>query len=411
MVNPHDAAMLDTMLNNVRIQEIKFIDLRFTDLEGVVRTITYRAEGLTHAHYHNGFNADVIGFKEAILMPDITTAFLDPFAVEKTMVIICNLIGHKEVDPRIITAKAIACLAKEELLHDLKFTFNVGFHIFDDVRFAVNTTHSFVKLDCYEFSKNNAKKYETGNTSHRNQDILGQTQPVDTMHDIRSEIALVLNAIGMHSLYHYHGSSSALCNIAYTENDLLSSADGLQILKYVTKNIINSYGKTATFMPKPIADAKGADFTIEHTSSSENLNYYLGGIMKHIKALNAFTNPTVNSYKRLSTQPELSTQLPIDKAIRSTFPDPSSNPYLALAAITMAGLDGIKNKTEPVHTLEHAMSLEEALSSLDTDRSFLCFNGVFTAAALDQYIAIQKNKLLKYQHTINPLDYELDYSC
>jgi|GEM_PF-6010632 len=404
-------AMFKDLLFNLQSQEVKFIDMRFTQLDGVEHTITYRADCLTQDHYFNGFKADVLGFKGAMLAPDMATSFLDPFAVEKTLVIRCNIANYSTEDPRRVASKAMGYVS-ENGLSEIKFLINSGFHIFDDVRFGLDAVNSFVKIDSYEFSSSGAKKYEAGNNAYRSANNHTQTQPIDTLHDIRSEIAVILESIGMHPMHHYHGSSAAQCNLSYESNDLLDAADGFVNFKYITKNIVNSYGKTVTFMPKPVIDAIGAGLYIEQGMEHENAHYYLGGITKHIKAINAFSNPIKNSYRRLVLKPEIKVQ-PVEEngVVRLLFPDPSANPYLLLPAIVMAGIDGIKNKLEPDYSLNLAASLDEALSSLDKDRAFLCAGDVFDSGAIDKYIAMQRCKLAKYNEAVSALDFALDYTC
>lgn len=400
MNNNHMSSMLEALMENINAQEAKFIDFRITGIDGILRSVTYSVDSLSKEDYINGIKT-----QNEFWIPDLSTAFLDPFSTEKTMVILCN--NSLSEDPRSILLRAMHL--SSEITSNLFFA--VDFHIFDDVRFQNNNSHSFVKIDSYEFTKNNSKKYDTSNTSNRASDPYMQSQPIDTLHDIRSEILLILSSIGIGMVSHKHSHSPAQCTISYKEEDILMAIDGLQIAKYVTKNIVNSYGKTATFMPKPLIESRGSSLYIEQTVDKSISEHYIAGIKKHMKSINAFANPTYGSYQRLNLEStNIITNSDKDGKITIPFPDSSSNPYLMLSAIIMAGIDGINNKLSN-ESYSYASSIEDAMSSLMIDHDFLLYENVFKKSFIDEYSVIQQQKLKIYNRAINNFTFELDYGC
>ena len=409
MFSQRDMSVFHGLLSKIQSDEVKFIDIRFVSKDGIMRTYTYSANYLTDEHNINGIRVFTSGHQEELLLPDVATAFIDPFSVEKTLVILCTAINGL-TDPRVTASKAVGYILDKIKITD--YSLKVGFHVFDDVRFSTKATDSFVKLDSYEFPSNSGRKYEMGNNAYRSDDSQAQTQPVDVLHDIRSEIFSAIKMMGVHPQYHFHGASESLCNLVIAEQSLLKCADGFHLLKYATKNIISSYGKTATFMPKPIVDAVGAAVVFELNIGEEMVPFFIGGVCKHIKAINAFSNPTQGSYKRLNTQPELFMQ-PKERGpiVRFIFPDPSMRPYLALASIMLAGLEGIEQKITPDYKLLHAHSIEESLAALDSDREFLYAGDVFSKVDINCYMEWQKTRLSKYRNAVCAVDFELDYNC
>lgn len=400
MNNNHMSSMFEAFMENINAQEAKFIDFRITGIDGILRSVTYSVDSLSKEDYINGIKG-----QNELWIPDLSTAFLDPFSTEKTMVILCN--NSLSEDPRSILLRAMDL--SSEIISNLFF--EIDFHIFDDVRFQTNNTHSFVKIDSYEFTKNNAKKYDTSNTSHRSSDLYMQSQPIDTLHDIRSEIMLILSSIGIGMVSHKHSHSPAQCTISYKEEDILMAIDGLQIAKYVTKNIVNSYGKTATFMPKPLMESTGSGLYIEQTVNKDISDHYIAGIKKHMKSINAFANPTYGSYQRLNLEKDkIITSSDKDGKITIAFPDSSSNPYLMLSAIIMAGIDGINNKLAN-ESFNYASSIDDSISSLMVDHDFLLHKGVFKSSFIEEYSAIQQKKLKIYNQCVNNFTFELDYGC
>jgi glutamine synthetase len=400
MNNGHMSSMFEALMENIKAQEAKFIDFRITGIDGILRSITYSVDSLSKENYISGITAN-----NSIWIPDLSTAFLDPFSTEKTIIILCN--DSSSQDPRSILLRAMDL--SSEIISNLLF--EIDFHIFDDVRFQTSDLHSFVKIDSYEFMENNSKKYETSNTGYRASDPHMQSQPIDTLHDIRSEILLILSSIGIGMISHSHGNSPAQCRISYKEEDILMATDGLQIAKYVTKNIVNSYGKTVTFMPKPLIKSDGSGLNIEKTLEKTIAEHYIAGIKKHIKAINAFTNPTYGSYQRLNLEKQnINIRINKECKINLEFPDSSSNPYLMLSATIMAGIDGINNKLAH-ESVDYAFSIEDSISSLINDHEFLLHNGVFKKNFIEKYINIQHEKAKIYNQAVNNFTFELDYGC
>lgn len=456
--------------------EVKFVDLRFTDLLGKEHHLTVPASQINEDFLQQDGKmfdgSSLTGWKsvnesDMVLLPDLTTAVIDPFFEDTTLAMRCHVFDPIKKciynrDPRAIAQKAENYLKETGIADTVYFGSEPEFFLFDDVRFGSSISSSFVFIDDVEGTWNSGTKYENGNKGHRPAMKGGYVPlpPVDSSHDIRSKMCLLMEQLGLVVEAHHHEVATGQNEIACRFNTLTYKADETQIYKYVVQNVANIFNKTATFMPKPIEKDNGSGMHCHQSlaKNGENLFvgdkyaglsqlalYYIGGIIKHAKALNAFTNPTTNSYKRLvpgfeapvtlaysAQNRSASIRVPIvntskAKRIEVRFPDPAANPYLAFASQLMAGIDGIINKIDPGEAIDKnlydlsndekaklqsvAYSLDEALSALDEDRAFLTQNEVFTDDMIDAYIAIKKAEIARLYKTPHPLEFELYYNC
>ena len=464
-----------SVLSLIKENEVKFVDLRFTDTKGKEQHVTVPANQITEDFFEDGKMFDgssIMGWKgindsDMILMPDASTAVLDPFFEETTLNITCDVIEPStmqgyERDPRSIAKRAEEYLKSTGIADTVLFGPEPEFFMFDDIRFETNMSGSFFKINSTEAAWNSGTSYEDGNKGHR-PGIKGgyfPLPPVDSGHDIRSAMCMVLEEMGQTVEAHHHEVATAGQNeIATKFNSLTKKADEVQQLKYVIHNVAHLYGKTVTFMPKPLVGDNGSGMHCHQSLAKDGVNlfagdkyaglselalYYIGGIIKHAKALNAFTNPSTNSYKRLVPHYEAPVMLaysarnrsasiriplvPSAKArrIECRFPDPAANPYLAFAAQLMAGLDGIQNKIHPGDAMDKdlydlpaeeaanipqvAASLEEALNELDKNRAIFTKGGVMSDAMIDAYIDIKRAEARKVAVAVHPLEFELYYS-
>jgi glutamine synthetase len=408
-----------------------------------------------------------INESDMILMPDTTTAVLDIFTDEPTINIRCDILepttmqGY-ERDPRSIARRAEAYLKSTKIADTAYFGPEPEFFILDDVRWGSDMSGSFCKIDSEEASWNSERVFEDGNIGHRPTVKGGYfpVPPVDSLHDLRGAMCLALEEMGVEVEVHHHEVATAgQCEIGTKYNTLVQRADWNQILKYVVMNVAHGYGKTATFMPKPIVGDNGSGMHVHQSLAKGGKNifagnkygglsqialYYIGGIFKHARALNAFTNASTNSYKRLvpgfeapvmlaysARNRSASVRIPYEPNPKGTrvevrFPDPSGNPYLAFSAMMMAGLDGIKNKIDPGGPMDKDLydlppeeekkiptvcySLDMALDSLDKDRKFLTAGGVFTDDMIDGYIKLKMDEVTRLRMTTHPVEFDMYYS-
>ncbi len=466
---------VENVLQIMKDEDVKFVDFRFTDTRGKEQHVSYPAHGISEDTFSEGVMFDgssVAGWKginesDMILMPDPSTAVMDPFMDDSTIIIRCDIVepatmqGY-ERDPRSVAKRAEAYLESTGLADTAFFGPEPEFFILDDVRWGTNISGSFYKIDSSESSWNTEKVFPDGNMGHR-PSIKGgyfPVPPVDSLQDIRSAMCLTMEEMGLVTEVHHHEVATAgQCEIGTRFNTLVKKADEVQILKYVVHNVAHAYGKTATFMPKPLVGdngsgmhvhqslAKGGDnlFTgNKYGGLSETALFYIGGIIKHAKALNAFTNPGTNSYKRLVPGFEAPVMLaysarnrsasiripfvsnPKARRIEVRFPDPSANPYLAFSAMMMAGLDGIKNKIHPGDAMDKDLydlppeedaaipkvchALDQALAELDKDRAFLTEGGVFTDDMIDGYIELKMEEVTRLRMETHPAEFDLYYS-
>ncbi|MDP2027228.1 MAG: glutamate--ammonia ligase [Pseudomonadota bacterium] len=467
-------AVADVM-KMVKDNDVKFVDFRFTDTRGKEQHVTVPVKQLNEEKFTDGHAFDgssIAGWKgiqasDMILMPDPDSARMDPFMDESTLLLTCDVIEPTDMkgydrDPRSIAKRGEAYLKSTGIGDTAYFGPEPEFFIFDSVTWHTDMSGTSVKINSEEAAWSSGEKYEGGNMGHR-PGIKGgyfPVPPVDSLQDIRSAMCLALEDMGVPVEVHHHEVATAgQCEIGTVFNTLTRRADQTQILKYVVQNVAHAYGKTATFMPKPIVGDNGSGMHVHQSIWKDGKNlfagngyaglseialYYIGGIIKHAKALNAITNPGTNSYKRLVPGFEAPVMLaysaknrsasiriphvPSEKArrIEVRFPDPSANPYLAFTALMMAGLDGIQNKIHPGDAADKNLydlppeeeakipkvchSLEMALEALDKDREFLTRGGVFSDEMIDAYIELKNEEVTRFRMTTHPVEFEMYYS-
>lgn len=463
------------VLKMIQDNEIKFVDLRFTDTRGKEQHVTVPARAFNVDKFEDGHAFDgssIAGWKgiqasDMLLMPDPDTANMDPFMDEPTLLLTCDVVeplngqGYNR-DPRSLAKRGEAYLKSTGIGDTVYFGPEPEFFIFDSVTWHTDMSGCSVKIGSEEAAWNSIEKYESGNIGHRPMVKGGYfpVPPVDSLQDIRSAMCLALEEMGVEVEVHHHEVATAgQCEIGTKYNSLVKRADWTQILKYVVHNIAHSYGKTATFMPKPIVGDNGSGMHVHQSiwKNSQNLFsgngyaglsemalYYIGGIIKHAKALNAITNPSTNSYKRLVPGFEAPINLAYSVSNRSAairipytnsqkgrrievrFPDPTANPYLAFTALMMAGLDGIQNKIHPGDPMDKNLydlppeeaagipnpcsSLDEALDNLDRDRDFLIRGDVFSSDMIDAYIELKMEEVTRLRMTTHPVEFDMYYS-
>jgi glutamine synthetase len=463
------------VLGLIKEKEIKFVDFRFTDTKGKEQHVTVPARVVDQDAFEEGKMFDgssIAGWKginesDMVLMPDSASAVVDLFSEEPTLNLRCDVLEPATMQgydrcPRSLARRAEAYLRSTGIADEAYFGPENEFFVFDDVRWDANMQGAFYQVDSIEGAWNTSRSYEDMNTGHRPTVKGGYfpVPPVDSLHDIRSAMCLALEDMGCPTEVHHHEVATAgQCEIGVKFNTLVRKADEVQILKYVVHNVAHSFGKTATFMPKPLVNDNGNGMHVHQSlfkggknlfsgdgygGLSETALYYIGGIIRHAKALNAFTNPATNSYKRLVPGFEAPTILAYSARNRSAsiripyvasakgrrievrFPDSMANPYLAFSAMVMAGLDGIQKKLHPGEAmdkdlydlppeeekeLEHvAFSLEEALIELDKDRAFLKMGDVFTDDLIDAYIDLKMQNVTRLRMTTHPVEFDMYYS-
>ncbi|OQW78698.1 MAG: type I glutamate--ammonia ligase [Proteobacteria bacterium ST_bin11] len=466
---------VDHVLKLIQENDVKFVDFRFCDTRGKEQHVTFPAHTIDEDTFEEGNMFDgssIAGWKhinesDMILMPDPSTAVIDPFFDDKTLILRCDIIEPKDMqgysrDPRSIAKRAEAYLQSTGIADTAFFGPENEFFIFDDVRWSTGMGGCSYQIDSEEAGWNSEKVYENGNIGHR-PGVKGgyfPVPPVDSFQDMRSAMCLVLEEIGQTVEVHHHEVATAgQCEIGVKFNTLVKKADEVLGLKYVIANIAHAYGKTATFMPKPLVGDNGSGMHVHQSLAKGGVNlftgnlygglsetalYYIGGIIKHAKALNAITNPSTNSYKRLVPGFEAPVMLaysarnrsasiripyvtnPKGRRIEVRFPDSTANPYLAFSAMLMAGLDGIQNKIHPGEAMDKdlydlppeeekaipqvAFSLDEALAALDADREFLTRGGVFTDDVIDGYIALKQEDVTRLRMSTHPVELDMYYS-
>ena len=458
----------------IKEHNIEFVDFRFTDPKGKTQHTTYIADKVDENTFEDGVMFDgssIAGWKsinesDMILMPDPDSAYIDPFTAAPTLSIFCNVVepstgqGYGR-DPRSTAARAEAYLKYTGIADTAYFGPELEFFVFDDVRFNVSMNGNSYSVDSEESPWNTGKVYDGGNMGHRPQVKGGYfpVQPVDSAHDMRADMLLGLKAVGLVPVLHHHEVAPSQHELGFDFSTMIKTADNVQKYKYVIHNVAHGYGKTATFMPKPIKGDNGSGMHVHqslwtggkplfagngYADLSETCLYYIGGIIKHAKALNAFTNASTNSYKRLIPGFEAPVMLaysarnrsasiripyvasPKGKRIEVRFPDPTANPYYAFSAMLMAGLDGIENKIHPGDAMDKNLydlppeemkdiptvcgSLREALAALDAGRSFLKKGDVFTDDQIDAYIALKMEEVYALEHTPHPIEFLNYYS-
>jgi glutamine synthetase len=463
------------VLKMIADNEVKFVDLRFTDTKGKEQHVsvpakTFDADKFEHGHAFDG--SSISGWKgieasDMLLMPDPDSARMDPFREENTLIVTCDV--HEpstgkgyERDPRSLAKRAEAYLKSTGVGDTAYFGPEPEFFIFDSVTWNVDMSGCSVKIKSEEAPWSTGLDYEAGNLAHR-PGLKGgyfPVPPTDSMQDIRSEMCLLLEQQGVEVEVHHHEvAAPGQCEIGTKFSTLVKRADWLQIMKYTIWNVAASYGKTATFMPKPVVGDNGSGMHVHQSIWKDGTNlfagngysglsdfalYYIGGIIKHARALNAITNPGTNSYKRLVPGFEAPVKLaysarnrsasiripyvsnPKGRRIEVRFPDPTANPYMAFAAMMMAGLDGVQNKIHPGEPADKNLydlppeedakiptvcsSLDMALDYLDRDREFLTRGGVFTNDLIDAYIALKMDEVTRFRMTTHPVEFDMYYS-
>jgi glutamine synthetase len=465
----------DEMLKTIKDEEVEYVDLRFTDPRGKLQHVTLRAELADEDFMEEGFMFDgssIAGWKaidqsDMKLIPDASSAYLDPFFAEKTLCVHCNVVEPDtgeayERCPRGTAGKAEAYL-KSTGIGDVSYWGpEAEFFLFDNVRYSNTMSKVSFEIDAADSPWNSDTEYEAGNMGHR-PGVKGgyfPVPPVDSAQDIRSEMLSTMKRIGMRVDKHHHEVAASQHELGLIFSTLVAQADNIQKYKYVIHNVAHAYGKTATFMPKPLKGDNGSGMHVnqsvwkggkplfagdKYADLSQEALWYIGGILKHAKALNAFTNPGTNSYKRLIPGFEAPvllaysarnrsascripwTESPKAKRVEIRFPDPSANPYLAFSALLMAGIDGIRNKIDPGEPSDKDLydlppeelaqiptvcgSLREALGALEADMDFLLAGNVFTRDQIAAYMALKWDEVYNYEHTPHPVEYQMYYSC
>ena len=463
-----------SVLQTIKEKDVKYVDLRFSDPRGKWQHVSIDTDLVDDDFFAEGIMFDgssIAGWKainesDMTLIPDPSTAVLDPFTAQNTLILVCDI--HEPStgepynrDPRSIAKKAEAYLQQTGLGDRATFGPEAEFFVFDDVRFETSQNRMGFELDSTEGPYNTGTLYESGNLGHRPREKGGYfpVPPVDSGQDIRSEILTVMKEMGVATEKHHHEVAPSQHELGVKFNTLTTIADHMQIYKYCAHMVAHAYGKTATFMPKPVWNDNGSGMHVhqsiwkgdtplfagsEYADLSETALYYIGGIIRHAKAINAFTNPSTNSYKRLVPGFEAPVLLaysarnrsascripfapsPKGKRVEVRFPDPTANPYLAFSAMLMAGLDGIENKIHPGDPMDKDLydlppeeiadvpqvcgSLREALNSLDSDRAFLTKGNVFNDDQIDAYMNLKWDEVNTFEQAPHPVEFDMYFS-
>jgi glutamine synthetase len=465
--------MADELYKKMKDEDIQYVDLRFTDPRGKMQHVTFQKNMVGEDFFTEGQMFDgssVAGWKainesDMLLMPDQATAIIDPFFQQTTLAVICDVLDPitgqaYNRDPRTTAKKAEAYVKASGIGDTVFFGPEAEFFIFDDVRWSIEPHNTGYSYDSAELPINTSKEYPMGNMGHRPGPKGGYfpVPPIDSEQDMRGEMLTIMGEIGLDPEKHHHEVAPAQHELGLKFSTLTVMADRMQLYKYVIHNVAASYGKSATFMPKPMYKDNGSGMHVhqsiwqggkplfagnKYADLSDMCLYYIGGIIKHAKALNAITNPSTNSYKRLvpgyeapvmlaysSRNRSASIRIPFGsnpkaKRIEARFPDPMANPYLAFAALLMAGLDGIENKIHPGDAMDKDLydlppaeaakipqvcgSLREALAALDADRAFLKKGGVFDDDQIDSYIDLKMEENMRFELHPHPVEFEMYY--
>ena len=463
------------ILKKIEDEEIRYVDIRFTDVLGKLQHVTFDLslvdeEFLTDGTMFDG--SSIAGWKainesDMKLRPDLATAYVDPFYEHKTLCLTCDVVAPDtgelyNRDPRSIAKRALAHVMAANIGDTVYFGPEAEFFIFDDVRWSTDAHQMGYSYESTELPISSSKAYPDGNMGHRPGPKGGYfpVNPVDSSQDLRAEMLATMEELGMQPEKHHHEVAPAQHELGLMFSDMITMADRLQLYKYVVHNVAHAYGKTATFMAKPMFGDNGSGMHChqsiwkdgkplfagdKYAGLSDMCLWYIGGIIKHAKALNAFTNSTTNSYKRLVPGYEAPVKLaysarnrsasiripwtssPKAKRIEVRFPDPMGNPYLGFSAMLMAGLDGINNRIDPGPAMDKNLydlppreqkkvpevcgSLREALESLDKDRGFLKAGGVFDDDFIDAYIELKMVEVMRLQITPHPVEFDMYYRC
>ena len=456
-------------------KDVKYVDLRFTDIKGKMQHVTFDLslvddEFLTEGTMFDG--SSIAGWKainesDMVLLPDLKTAYIDPFYQQTTMFLFCDVLNPDTMepysrDPRSIAKKALTYVKSAGVGDQVYFGPEAEFFIFDDVKWSTTASDTSYSFDSIELPTNTNKSYPEGNMGARPGPKGGYfpVNPIDSGQDLRGEMLAVMDEMGLDVEKHHHEVAPAQHELGLKFSDLLTMADRMQLYKYVVQNVAAAYGKSATFMAKPYYGDNGSGMHChqsiwkggqpmfagdKYAGLSDMCLWYIGGVIKHAKAINAFANSTTNSYKRLVPGYEAPVKLayssrnrsasiripwvssPKAKRIEVRFPDPMGNPYLTFVALLMAGLDGIENRIDPGPALdknlydlppqeqksvpEVAGSLREALDALDADRAFLKKGGVMDDDFIDSYIELKEQEVARLQLHPHPVEFDMYYNC
>ncbi|NBR89574.1 MAG: type I glutamate--ammonia ligase [Rhodobacteraceae bacterium] len=463
------------LIKMIKDEDVEYVDIRFTDPRGKLQHVTVVADLVDEDFIEEGFMFDgssIAGWKsieasDMKLMPDASSAYVDPFYAEKTIAIHCDVVEPDTGEaydrcPRQIAKKAEAYLKSSGIGDAAFFGPEAEFFLFDDVRYSVAPNKVSYSIDAEHAAWNTDAEIEHGNVGHRPGHKGGYfpVNPMDEAQDIRSEMLSTMKRMGIKVDKHHHEVATCQHELGMIFGGLTEQADNIQKYKYVIHNVAHAYGKTVTFMPKPMAGDNGSGMHVnmsiwkdgkplfagdKYADLSQEALYFIGGILKHAKALNALTNPSTNSYKRLVPGYEAPvlrafsarnrsgcvripwTESPKAKRVEARFPDPSANPYLCFAALLMAGLDGIKNKIDPGEAMDKNLydlpaeelagiptvcgSLREAIDELQKDMDFLLAGDVFTKEQLMAYIDLKAEENQAYEMCPHPIEYKFYYSC
>jgi glutamine synthetase len=462
------------ILQRIKDEEIEWVDLRFTDPKGKWQHLSMVAGVIDEDALTDGLMFDgssIAGWKainesDMILKPDLDAAYIDPFSATPMMILFCDIVEPStgelySRDPRSTAKRAEAYLKNTGIGDTIYVGPEAEFFMFDDVRFENGYNTSYYKLDDIELPTNTGREYEVGNLGHRPRAKGGYfpVAPVDSAVDIRGEMVSTMLEMGLPCDKHHHEVAAAQHELGLTFGTLVETADRMQIYKYVVHQVAQAYGKTATFMPKPIKEDNGSGMHTHmsiwqsgkplfagngYAGLSDMCLYFIGGVIKHARALNAFTNPTTNSYKRLvpgyeapvllaysSRNRSASCRIPYGtgskaKRVEFRFPDALANPYLAYAALLMAGLDGIQNRIHPGEAMDKNLydlppaelanvptvcgSLREALDALEADMDFLLKGDVFGREQIEAYVELKREEVARWEMTPSPVEFDMYYS-
>ncbi len=465
---------VNTVLEMIKEYDVKYVDFRFTDPKGKWQHVAQHVSTVDEDMLNDGIMFDgssIAGWKainesDMNLKPDLSTAVMDPFAAQPQMILFCDVLDpitgqFYERDPRSTMRKGLAYLSATGIADSAVFGPEAEFFVFDDVRFAVDMNHTFFQFSSEEGPYVTHAEFEEGNMGHRPPVKGGYfpVPPIDSGTDLRAEMVTVMEEMGIPVEKHHHEVAPSQHELGIRFDQMLRCADNMQIYKYVVHNVAHSYGKTATFMPKPVKGDNGSGMHCHqslwkdgkplfagdgYAGLSEMALYYIGGIIKHARTINAFTNPLTNSYKRLipgfeapvllaysARNRSASCRIPFGaspnaKRVEIRFPDPGANPYLAFTAMLMAGLDGIQNRIHPGDPMDKNLydlppeelkdvpqvcgSLREALEALDADHDFLLAGDVFTKEQIEGYLELKWEEVWALEHTPHPVEFQMYYS-
>jgi len=465
--------MSDKILKQIKDEDIEYVDLRFTDPRGKLQHVTFHRDMVDEDFFEDGQMFDgssIAGWKainesDMTLMPDADTAVVDPFYQQTTLTVLCDILEPSSGeaynrDPRTTAKKAEKFLAASGVGDTAFFGPEAEFFVFDDVRWSTEQHETGYKLDSEEGPYNSNAAIEGGNLGHRPGPKGGYfpVNPIDSGQDMRSEMLSVMAELGLNPEKHHHEVAPSQHELGMKFNTLTKMADNMQMYKYIVHNVAAAYGKSATFMPKPVYADNGSGMHVhqsiwkggeplfagdKYADLSETCLYYIGGIIKHARAINAFANASTNSYKRLVPGFEAPVLLaysarnrsasiriphvpsPKAKRLETRFPDAAGNPYLTFTALLMAGLDGIENQIHPGDPMDKDLydlppeelqdiptvchSLRQACEALDADRDFLKKGGVMDDDQIDAYIGLKMEEIERIEHHPHPVEFDLYY--